>query len=197
MRKIVVLMMVVLIGIPSFAQKQKTLKKENVTKENLKPQNRELQRPERKIILTPEQMKEIHERELSRKFSLMEKGLKLEKDAMEKFWNTYIKFDEQKFGINLKQTLLSNDILKKYIDENKEGQGFDVMMLNDEEATILLRQKIEAERQIFEITQKYIDIFKEQLTPQQMLKLKDIEQEAQQRTIRHRANKDAESIPMK
>lgn len=193
MRKIVVLMMVVLIGIPSFAQKQKTLKKENANKEEIKLQK---ERPLRQnLILSPEEMKSIHEQELKRKYNIIERELKLEKEAMEKFWKYYVDCEEQKFQTNLRQTMLNNDILKKYVDANKEEQKFDIMMLGEEDASILLKQQIETERQLFEIVQKYTDVFREVLTPQQLLKLKNIEQDNKSNLLRHRMKNDSEFAP--
>lgn len=194
MRKIVVLMMVVLIGIPSFAQKQKTLKRENVSKEDLKPQKMAPLR--QNLIISPEEMKNMHEQELKRKHSIIERELKLEKEAMEKFWKYYVDCEEQKFQANLRQTMLNNDILKKYVDVNKEGKEFDIMMLGVEDASILLKQQMETERRLFEITQKYTDVFSEVLTPQQLLKLKNIEQDNKSNMLRQRRMKnDSEFAP--
>lgn len=194
MRKIVVLMMVVLIVIPSFAQKQKTLKKENVTKEDLKPQKVAPLR--QNLILSPEEMRNMHEQELKRKHNIIERELKLEKEAMEKFWKYYVDCEEQKFQANLRQTMLNNDILKKYVDVNKEGKEFDIMMLGEEDASILLKQQMETERRLFDITQKYTDVFREVLTPQQLLKLKNIEQDNNSNMLRQRRMKnDSEFAP--
>lgn len=194
MRKIVVLMMVVLIGIPSFAQKQKTLKKENITKEDLKPQKVAPLR--QNLIISPEEMKNMHEQELKRKHNIIERELKLEKEAMEKFWKYYVDCEEQKFQANLRQTMLNNDILKKYVDVNKEVKEFDIMMLGVEDASILLKQQMETERRLFEITQKYTDVFREVLTPQQLLKLKNIEQDNKSNMLRQRRMKnDSELAP--
>lgn len=195
MRKIVVLMMVVLIGIPSFAQKQKTLKKENITKEDLKPQKVAPLR--QNLIISPEEMKNMHEQELKRKHNIIERELKLEKEAMEKFWKYYVDCEEQKFQANLRQIMLNNDILKKYVDVNKEGTTeFDIMMLGVEDASILLKQQMETERRLFEITQKYTDVFREVLTPQQLLKLKNIEQDNKSNMLRQRRMKnDSELAP--
>lgn len=194
MRKIVVLMMVVLIGIPSFAQKQKTLKKENISKEDLKPQKVAPLR--QNLIISPEEMKNMHEQELKRKHNIIERELKLEKEAMEKFWKYYVDCEEQKFQANLRQTMLNNDILKKYVDVNKEGKEFDIMMLGVEDASILLKQQMETERRLFEITQKYTDVFREVLTPQQLLKLKNIEQDNKSNMLRQRRMKnDSELAP--
>lgn len=194
MRKIVVLMMVVLIGIPSFAQKQKTLKKENITKEDLKHQKVAPLR--QNLIISPEEMKNMHEQELKRKHNIIERELKLEKEAMEKFWKYYVDCEEQKFQANLRQTMLNNDILKKYVDVNKEVKEFDIMMLGVEDASILLKQQMETERRLFEITQKYTDVFREVLTPQQLLKLKNIEQDNKSNMLRQRRMKnDSELAP--
>lgn len=194
MRKIVVLMMVILIVIPSFAQKQKTLKKENVTKEDLKPQKVAPLR--QNLILSPEEMRNMHEQELKRKHNIIERELKLEKEAMEKFWKYYVDCEEQKFQANLRQTMLNNDILKKYVDVNKEGKEFDIMMLGEEDASILLKQQMETERRLFDITQKYTDVFREVLTPQQLLKLKNIEQDNNSNMLRQRRMKnDSEFAP--
>lgn len=194
MRKIVVLMMVVLIVIPSFAQKQKTLKKENVTKEDLKPQKVAPLR--QNLILSPEEMRNMHEQELKRKHNIIERELKLEKEAMEKFWKYYVDCEEQKFQANLRQTMLNNDILKKYVDVNKEGKEFDITMLGEEDASILLKQQMETERRLFDITQKYTDVFREVLTPQQLLKLKNIEQDNNSNMLRQRRMKnDSEFAP--
>lgn len=188
-------MMVVLIGIPSFAQKQKTLKKENITKEDLKPQKVAPLR--QNLIISPEEMKNMHEQELKRKHNIIERELKLEKEAMEKFWKYYIDCEEQKFQANLRQIMLNNDILKKYVDVNKEGTTeFDIMMLGVEDASILLKQQMETERRLFEITQKYTDVFREVLTPQQLLKLKNIEQDNKSNMLRQRRMKnDSELAP--
>lgn len=194
MRKIIVLMMVVLIVIPSFAQKQKTLKKENVIKEDLKPQKVAPLR--QNLILSPEEMRNMHEQELKRKHNIIERELKLEKEAMEKFWKYYVDCEEQKFQANLRQTMLNNDILKKYVDVNKEGKEFDIMMLGEEDASILLKQQMETERRLFDITQKYTDVFREVLTPQQLLKLKNIEQDNNSNMLRQRRMKnDSEFAP--
>lgn len=194
MRKIVVLMMVVLIVIPSFAQKQKTLKKENVIKEDLKPQKVAPLR--QNLILSPEEMRNMHEQELKRKHNIIERELKLEKEAMEKFWKYYVDCEEQKFQANLRQTMLNNDILKKYVDVNKEGKEFDIMILGEEDASILLKQQMETERRLFDITQKYTDVFREVLTPQQLLKLKNIEQDNNSNMLRQRRMKnDSEFAP--
>lgn len=194
MRKIIVLMMVVLIVIPSFAQKQKTLKKENITKEDLKPQKVAPLR--QNLILSPEEMRNMHEQELKRKHNIIERELKLEKEAMEKFWKYYVDCEEQKFQANLRQTMLNNDILKKYVDVNKEGKEFDIMMLGEEDASILLKQQMETERRLFDITQKYTDVFREVLTPQQLLKLKNIEQDNNSNMLRQRRMKnDSEFAP--
>lgn len=188
-------MMVVLIGIPSFAQKQKTLKKENITKEDLKPQKVAPLR--QNLIISPEEMKNMHEQELKRKHNIIERELKLEKEAMEKFWKYYVDCEEQKFQANLRQIMLNNDILKKYVDVNKEGTTeFDIMMLGVEDASILLKQQMETERRLFEITQKYTDVFREVLTPQQLLKLKNIEQDNKSNMLRQRRMKnDSELAP--
>lgn len=194
MRKIVVLMMVVLIVIPSFAQKQKTLKKENVTKEDLKPQKVAPLR--QNLILSPDEIRNMHEQELKRKHNIIERELKLEKEAMEKFWKYYVDCEEQKFQANLRQTMLNNDILKKYVDVNKEGKEFDIMILGEEDASILLKQQMETERRLFDITQKYTDVFREVLTPQQLLKLKNIEQDNNSNMLRQRRMKnDSEFAP--
>lgn len=194
MRKIVVLMMVVLIVIPSFAQKQKTLKKENVTKEDLKPQKVAPLR--QNLILSPDEMRNMYEQELKRKHNIIERELKLEKEAMEKFWKYYVDCEEQKFQANLRQTMLNNDILKKYVDVNKEGKEFDIMILGEEDASILLKQQMETERRLFDITQKYTDVFREVLTPQQLLKLKNIEQDNNSNMLRQRRMKnDSEFAP--
>lgn len=194
MKKIVVLLMIVLMGIPSFAQKQKTLKKENISKEDLKPQKVAPLR--QNLIISPEEMKNMHEQELKRKHNIIERELKLEKEAMEKFWKYYFEYEEQKFRINLQQTTFANDLLKKYIDVNKEGEKFDFMLLKDEDASILLKQQMETERRLFEITQKYTDVFREVLTPQQLLKLKNIEQDNKSNMLRQRRMKnDSELAP--
>lgn len=194
MRKIVVLMMVVLIGIPSFAQKQKTIKKDNHNKEGFEFQKEPTFR--QNLILTPEEMIKLHEQELKRKYNMIERGLNLDKETMEKFWKYYFEYEEQKFRINLQQTTFANDLLKKYIDVNKEGEKFDFMLLKDEDASILLKQQMETERRLFEITQKYTDVFREVLTPQQLLKLKNIEQDNKSNMLRQRRMKnDSELAP--
>lgn len=194
MRKIVVLLMIVLIGIPSFAQKQKTIKKDNHNKEGFEFQKEPTFR--QNLILTPEEMIKLHEQELKRKYNMIERGLNLDKETMEKFWKYYFEYEEQKFRINLQQTTFANDLLKKYIDVNKEGEKFDFMLLKDEDASILLKQQMETERRLFEITQKYTDVFREVLTPQQLLKLKNIEQDNKSNMLRQRRMKnDSELAP--
>lgn len=193
MKKIVVLLMIVSIGISSFAQKQKTIKKDNLDKEDFELQQ---ERPFRQnLMLTPEEMIKIHKQELKRKYNMIERGLKLEKETMEKFWMYYLEYEEQKFKINLQQTTFANDLLKKYIEANKEGEKFDFMMLKDEDASILLKQQTETERQIFGLTQKYMDVFGELLSPQQLLKLKELEQDNKSNMARCRMKNDSEFVP--
>lgn len=193
MRKIVVLMMVVLIGIPSFAQKQKTIKKDNHNKEGFEFQKEPTFR--QNLILTPEEMIKLHEQELKRKYNMIERGLNLDKETMEKFWKYYFEYEEQKFRINLQQTTFANDLLKKYIDVNKEGEKFDFMILKDEDASMLLKQQTETEGQIFGLTQKYMDVFEKMLSPQQLLKLKYLEQNSKSNKERHRMRNDSEFAP--
>lgn len=193
MKKIVVLLMIVSMGISSFAQKQKTIKKDNLDKEDFEFQQ---ERPFRQnLMLTPEEMIKVHKQELKRKYNMIERGLKLEKETMEKFWMYYLEYEEQKFKINLQQTTFANDLLKKYIEADKEGEKFDFMMLKDEDASILLKQQTETERQIFELTQKYMDVFRELLSPQQLLKLKELEQDNKSNMARYRMKNDFEFVP--
>lgn len=193
MKKIVVLLMIVSMGISSFAQKQKTIKKDNLDKEDFEFQQ---ERPFRQnLMLTPEEMIKVHKQELKRKYNMIERGLKLEKETMEKFWMYYLEYEEQKFKINLQQTTFANDLLKKYIEADKEGEKFDFMMLKDEDASILLKQQTETERQIFELTQKYMDVFRELLSPQQLLKLKELEQDNKSNMARYRMKNDSEFVP--
>lgn len=193
MKKIVVLLMIVSMGISSFAQKQKTIKKDNLDKEDFEFQQ---ERPFRQnLMLTPEEMIKVHKQELKRKYNMIERGLKLEKETMEKFWMYYLEYEEQKFKINLQQTTFANDLLKKYIEADKEGEKFDFMMLKDEDASILLKQQTETERQIFGLTQKYMDVFRELLSPQQLLKLKELEQDNKSNMARYRMKNDFEFVP--
>ncbi len=193
MKKIVVLLMIVSMGISSFAQKQKTIKKDNLDKEDFEFQQ---ERPFRQnLMLTPEEMIKVHKQELKRKYNMIERGLKLEKETMEKFWMYYLEYEEQKFKINLQQTTFVNDLLKKYIEADKEGEKFDFMMLKDEDASILLKQQTETERQIFGLTQKYMDVFRELLSPQQLLKLKELEQDNKSNMARYRMKNDFEFVP--
>lgn len=193
MKKIVVLLMIVLMGIPSFAQKQKTIKKDNLNKEDFEFQKESHFR--QNLILTPEEMIELHEQELKRKYNMIERGLNLDKETMEKFWKYYLEYEEQKFKINLQQTTFANDLLKKYIEADKEGEKFDFMMLKDEDASLLFKQQTETERQIFGLTQKYMDVFKEVLSFQQLLKLKYLEQNSKSNMARHRMKNDSEFVP--
>lgn len=193
MKKIVVLLMIVSMGISSFAQKQKTIKKDNLDKEDFEFQQ---ERPFRQnLMLTPEEMIKIHKQELKRKYNMIERGLKLEKETMEKFWMYYLEYEEQKFKINLQQTTFANDLLKKYIEADKEGEKFDFMMLKDEDASLLLKQQTETERQIFGLTQKYMDVFRELLSPQQLLKLKELEQDNKSNMARYMMKNSSEFVP--
>ncbi|MDO5760112.1 MAG: hypothetical protein Q4Q06_03720 [Bacteroidota bacterium] len=165
-RLVVLIMMVGLAGLPSFAQKQLS-KKTSV--ENPKTQNIE------KRQLDPEQMIKMHEMELEKKLNVIQKELFLDKEAMERFGKVYREYDRQVFQINIKQQEIQNEVYKNYIQDERNMQRLDVLKLKEEDAEKLLKQNIEAEKQTFDLTQRYNEVFGQILSYQQMLKLREVE----------------------
>ena len=96
MKKVIVLMAALMIfAAPSFAQKDKTIKKGDNKKESIKPRKDKKEGFDRIVEFNPQEMEKKHDKMLNKKKEILCKELRLEEDMKDKFWDTYKMYDAE------------------------------------------------------------------------------------------------------
>lgn len=178
MKKVIVLMAALMIfAAPSFAQKDKTIKKGDNKKESIKPRKDKKEGFDRIVEFNPQEMEKKHDKMLNKKKEILCKELRLEEDMKDKFWDTYKMYDAEMFKTELIMAELQHKVLSQNPKAFKEQN---VMFLTEDEAKIIFDKGLEMEKLRWEITQNYLMKFQEIIKIQGVLKLKEAEKKFEQ-----------------
>ncbi len=178
MKKVIVLMAALMIfAAPSFAQKDKTIKKGNNKKESIKPRKDKKEGFDRIVEFNPQEMEKKHDIMLNMKKEILCKELRLEEDMKDKFWDTYKMYDTEMFKTELIMAELQHKVLSQNPKAFKEQN---IMFLTEDEAKIIFDKGLEIEKLRWEITQNYLMKFQEIIKIQGVLKLKEAEKKFEQ-----------------
>lgn len=178
MKKVIVLMAALMIfAAPSFAQKDKTIKKGDNKKESIKPRKDKKEGFDRIVEFNPQEMEKKHDKMLNMKKEILCKELRLEEGVKDKFWDTYKMYDAEMFKTELIMAELQHKVLSQNPKAFKEQN---VMFLTEDEAKIIFDKGLEMEKLRWEITQNYLMKFQEIIKIQGVLKLKEAEKKFEQ-----------------
>lgn len=178
MKKVIVLMAALMIfATPSFAQKDKTIKKGDNKKESIKPRKDKKEGFDRIVEFNPQEMEKKHDKMLNMKKEILCKELRLEEGVKDKFWDTYKMYDAEMFKTELIMAELQHKVLSQNPKAFKEQN---VMFLTEDEAKIIFDKGLEMEKLRWEITQNYLMKFQEIIKIQGVLKLKEAEKKFEQ-----------------
>lgn len=178
MKKVIVLMAALMIfAVPSFAQKDKTIKKGDNKKESIKPRKDKKEGFDRIVEFNPQEMEKKHDKMLNMKKEILCKELRLEEGVKDKFWDTYKMYDAEMFKTELIMAELQHKVLSQNPKAFKEQN---VMFLTEDEAKIIFDKGLEMEKLRWEITQNYLMKFQEIIKIQGVLKLKEAEKKFEQ-----------------
>lgn len=178
MKKVIVLMAALMIfAAPSFAQKDKTIKKGDNKKESIKPRKDKKEGFDKIVEFNPQEMEKKHDKILHMKKEILCKELRLEEDMKDKFWDIYIMYDAEMFKTELIMAELQHKVLSQNPKAFKEQN---VMFLTEDEAKIIFDKGLEMEKLRWEITQNYLMKFQEIIKIQGVLKLKEAEKKFEQ-----------------
>lgn len=178
MKKAIVLMAALMIfAAPSFAQKDKTIKKGDNKKESIKPRKDKKEGFDRIVEFNPQEMEKKHDKMLNMKKEILCKELRLEEGVKDKFWDTYKMYDAEMFKTELIMAELQHKVLSQNPKAFKEQN---VMFLTEDEAKIIFDKGLEMEKLRWEITQNYLMKFQEIIKIQGVLKLKEAEKKFEQ-----------------
>jgi len=178
MKKVIVLMAALMIfAAPSFAQKDKTIKKGGDKKESIKPRKDKKEGFDRIVEFNPQEMEKKHDKMLNMKKEILCKELRLEEGVKDKFWDTYKMYDAEMFKTELIMAELQHKVLSQNPKAFKEQN---VMFLTEDEAKIIFDKGLEMEKLRWEITQNYLMKFQEIIKIQGVLRLKEAEKKFEQ-----------------
>lgn len=178
MKKVFVLVAAcIILAAPSFAQKDKTIKKGNNKKEVVKPIKDKKEILDKQGKFSIPEMEKKHEKMFSMKQDILCKELKLEGDVRDKFLEVYKNYDAEMFKTELEIAEIQNKVFSQNTKALKEN---DLLMLSEDEARMILDKSMEMEKIRFEITEKYLMKFQEIIKTQGVLKLKEAEKKFEQ-----------------
>lgn len=178
MKKVFVLMAACMIlAIPSFAQKDKTIKKGGDKKEMVKPRKDKKEILDRRAKFDVKEMEKKHDKMFSMKQDILCKELNLEGDLRDKFLEVYKNYDAEMFKTELEIAEIQNKVFSQNPKALKEN---DLLLLSEDEAKMILDKSLEMEKRRFEITQNYSLKFQEIIKTQGLLKLKEAEKKFEQ-----------------
>ncbi|MCH3923411.1 MAG: hypothetical protein LKE30_00620 [Bacteroidales bacterium] len=162
------------------------------SKENHKPirQKKELCQNKDCDKMTSEDIKVLHDKMMKQKREIFAKSLDLNKDELSKFWTMYEKYDNDIFVCHSKYHKMKDEIMKDVKDKNKEDA---ILSLSNEQAEQLLKMKMNNEKEILEITNKYIEEFHQVLPPQKIIRLQQEEKHFMRHIMNTCPNPDKEN----
>lgn len=178
MKKVFVLMAAcIILATPSFAQKDKTIKKGGDRKEMVKPRRDKKEVLDRHVKFNIQEMEKKHDKMFSIKQDVLCKELNLEGEIRDKFLEVYKNYDAEMFKTELEIAEIQNKVFSQNTKALKEN---DLLMLSEDEARMILDKSMEMEKIRFEITEKYLMKFQEIIKTQGVLKLKEAEKKFEQ-----------------
>lgn len=187
MKRIFVLMAALMIvSLPSFAQKEKPLKKGGEKKEMVKPKKDKTEKFDKKAEFSTKEMEAEHEEDMKMKRDFLNMQLKLDEASFQKFWDMYENYNKEMFVFDVELAEMKNQILMK----NPKAKD-DILYLPEEDANIIFDKSMETEKRKFEAEQVFRERIREILKPQQILKLRDAEKRfAEMKLEKKRLEKD-------